>query len=73
MSVEQLESAILRLSPEDQKRLALWFDQYRAELLGEDVEMDISQEQKQEISAARKNCGTIQHSPSQSTTTILND
>ena len=49
MSVEQLETAILRLSRDDQKRLALWFEQHLADLFGDDADWDISDEQKREI------------------------
>jgi hypothetical protein len=35
MSVEQLESAIKALPPEERRRFAGWFDDHRHELMGE--------------------------------------
>ena len=35
MSVEQLESAIKALPPEERRRFASWFDEHRHELTGE--------------------------------------
>jgi hypothetical protein len=34
--LEQLESAILELTPEQRQRLAVWFEEHRRELLGDD-------------------------------------
>ena len=48
MSLQQLESAILALPPEDRWRLAEWFEDHLAELLGE-TDHDLSEEQKAEI------------------------
>jgi putative addiction module component (TIGR02574 family) len=53
MSLEQLESAILGLSPEERWRLAEWFEQHLAELLG-DAEGELSEEQKAEILRRRE-------------------
>ena len=36
MSLEQLESAILELTPEQRQRLAVWFEEHRREFLGGD-------------------------------------
>jgi hypothetical protein len=50
VSLEQLESAILALAPEQRKKLAAWFEDHRQDLLGEDdVEDDLSEDQKREI------------------------
>ncbi len=46
MSLEQLESAIVALPPDERWRLAEWFEEHLSELLGED---DLSEEQKAEI------------------------
>jgi hypothetical protein len=34
--LEQLELAILELTPEQRQRLAVWFEEHRRELLGDD-------------------------------------
>jgi hypothetical protein len=50
MSLEQLESAILALGPEQRKKLAAWFDDHRHDLLGQnDADDDLSEDQKAEI------------------------
>ena len=50
MSLQQLESAILALPPEDRSRLAVWFEEHRQELLGEaEAGDDLSEEQQAEI------------------------
>jgi hypothetical protein len=50
MSLEQLESAILALPTHERQRLALWFEEHRGELLGDnDAEDDLSEEQQAEI------------------------
>jgi hypothetical protein len=50
MSLEQLESAILALAPEQRKRLAAWFDEHREDLVSEDdAADDLSDDQKAEI------------------------
>ena len=47
MSVQQLESAIKALSPEERRQLADWFDDHREELVDDpDV---LSEEQKAEV------------------------
>ena len=48
MSLQQLEAAIRALPPEDRWRLAEWFEDHRAELLGESDD-DLSEEQEAEI------------------------
>lgn len=48
MSLEQLESAILGLPPAERWRLAEWFEDHLAELLGETGD-ELSEEQKAEI------------------------
>ena len=48
MSLEQLESAISALPPEDRWRLAEWFEDHLAELLPEE-HGDLSEDQKAEI------------------------
>jgi len=50
VSLEQLESAILALAPEQRKKLVAWFEEHRHDLLGEDdVDDDLSEDQKREI------------------------
>jgi hypothetical protein len=48
VSLEQLESAILGLAPEERKRLAAWFEENRRELLGDDGD-ELSEQQEAEI------------------------
>ncbi len=48
MSVEQLESAILGLNAEQRQRLALWFEENRRELLGDEPD-ELSEEQEKEV------------------------
>jgi hypothetical protein len=48
MSVEQLEDAILGLTSEERQRLALWFEENRRELLGDEAD-ELSKEQKAEV------------------------
>lgn len=48
MSVEQLESAMLELTPEERQRLAFWFEENRSELLGDDSD-ELSDGQKAEV------------------------
>ena len=52
MSLEQLENAILRLTPEERQRLAVWFEENRRELLGDEDEL--SEEQKAEVVRRRE-------------------
>ena len=49
MSLEQLESAILELTPQERQRLAVWFQENRRELLGDDDSDDLTEEQQAEI------------------------
>ncbi len=48
MSLEQLETAILGLTPEERQRLAAWFDENRRELLGDETD-ELSEEQQTEM------------------------
>ena len=48
MSLEQLESAILGLSPEERQRLAVWFEENRNELLGDEFD-DLTEAQQAEV------------------------
>jgi hypothetical protein len=41
MSVQELENAIRQLSPEEFARLALWFDEYRADQWDRQIEADV--------------------------------
>ena len=53
MSVEQLEAEILSLAPEERQRLAIWFEENRQKLLGDDGN-DLSGEQKAEVIRRRE-------------------
>lgn len=48
VSLEQLESAILELSPEERQRLVLWFEEHRRDLLGDEGD-ELSDKQQAEI------------------------
>ncbi len=48
VSIEQLEAEILSLSPEERQRLAVWFEENRQKLLGDDSD-DLSEEQMTEV------------------------
>ena len=48
MSLEQLESAILELTPAERQRLAIWFEEHRRELLGGEGD-ELTDDQKAEI------------------------
>ena len=48
MSVEQIEVAILSLSPDERQRLAVWFEENRQKLLGDDAD-DLTDEQMEEV------------------------
>lgn len=52
VSLEQLESAILGLTHEERQRLAVWFEENRRELLGEEPD-ELSDEQKAEVRRRR--------------------
>jgi hypothetical protein len=41
MSVDELENAIIQLSPPDMARFAQWFDEYRADQWDKKIEQDI--------------------------------
>ena len=49
MSLEQLESAILELTPLERQRLAVWFEENRRELLEDDDSDELTEEQQTEI------------------------
>jgi hypothetical protein len=51
--LEQLESAILGLTSEERQRLAVWFEENRRELLGEEAD-ELSEEQKGEVVRRRE-------------------
>ena len=53
MSLEQLESAILGLTSEERRRLAVWFEENRQALLGDEPE-ELSGEQEAEIRRRRE-------------------
>jgi hypothetical protein len=53
VSLEQLEAAILELPPGERQRLALWFEENRRELLGDESD-ELSEEQKSEILRRRE-------------------
>ena len=48
MSLEQLEQAILGLTSEERQRLAVWFEENRLELLGDESD-ELSKEQEAEV------------------------
>jgi hypothetical protein len=48
VNLRQLESAILELTPQERQRLAVWFEENRRELLGDDLD-DLTKEQEVEI------------------------
>ena len=52
MSLEQLERAILGLTSEERQRLAVWFEQNRRELLGDDSD-ELTEEQQAELMRRR--------------------
>jgi len=52
VSLEQLENAILGLTPEERQRLAVWFEENRRELLGDESD-ELSEEQMTEIARRR--------------------
>jgi hypothetical protein len=53
VSLEQLESAILELSPEQRQRLAVWFEEHRRELLGDEGD-ELTDAQKTELLRRRE-------------------
>ena len=54
MSLEQLESAILELTPQERQRLAVWFEENRRELLGNGDSDELTGEQQAEIVRRRE-------------------
>jgi len=53
VSLDKLEQAILDLKPEERQRLAVWFEENRRELLGDDSD-EMSEEQEAEIIRRRE-------------------
>ena len=53
VSLEQLEEAILGLKPEERQRLAVWFEENRRELLGDESD-ELSQQQEAEVIRRRE-------------------
>ena len=53
MSLEQLEQAILGLTPEQRQQLAVWFEENRRELLGGESD-ELSGEQEAEVIRRRE-------------------
>ena len=53
VSLDKLEQAILDLKPEERQRLAVWFEENRQELLGDDSD-EMSEEQEAEIIRRRE-------------------
>jgi hypothetical protein len=51
--LEQLESAILELALQERQQLAVWFEENRRELLGDDDSDGLTKEQQAEISRRR--------------------
>jgi len=51
--LDKLEQAILDLKPEERQRLAVWFEENRRELLGDDSD-EMSEEQEAEIIRRRE-------------------
>jgi hypothetical protein len=49
VSLEQLEMAILELTPQERQRLAVWFEENRRELLGDGDSDELTEKQKAEI------------------------
>ena len=55
MSIEQVESAILDLSPEQRRRLLVWFDEHREALFDENTaSAELNDQQKAEILRRRQ-------------------
>jgi len=53
MSIEQLESALRKLSPPERRRFAEWFDTHREELVPDECN-DLSEMQKAELLQRRR-------------------
>ncbi len=55
MSIEEVESAILEMGPEERHRLLVWFDQHREDLFGRGAAADdLSAGQKAEMLRRRQ-------------------
>ena len=48
MSLEQLERAILGLTPDERQRLAVWFEENRPDLLGDESD-ELTEDQQAEL------------------------
>jgi hypothetical protein len=53
VSLEQLENAILGLTPEERQRLAVWFEENRRELIGDEPD-ELTEEQNAELVRRRE-------------------
>jgi hypothetical protein len=49
MSVEQVASAILKLTPQERRRLATWFDEYRHEFIEDSSNEEVEGAQEAEV------------------------
>jgi len=55
MSLEQLESSILALKPEDRKKFARWFEEHRDDLIpGNSEDEELTSEQRAEVLRRRE-------------------
>ena len=54
MSLEQLESSILSLAPEERKQFAQWFEEHRHDLTNEDDGGELTAEEQAEILRRRE-------------------
>jgi len=52
VSLEQLERAILGLTPDERQRLAVWFEENRPDLLGDESD-ELTEEQQAELMRRR--------------------
>ena len=49
MSLEQLETSVLALTPDERKQFARWFEEHRRELIPADEDDELTPEQQAEI------------------------
>jgi hypothetical protein len=54
MSLEQLESSILALEPEERKQFAQWFEEHRDKLISSDEDDELTPEQQAKILRRRE-------------------
>lgn len=54
MSLEQLESSILSLAPEERKQFARWFEEHRHDLIPDGGDDELTAEQQAEILRRRE-------------------